>query len=592
MVKKTEEKKVQKPVTRSQTKKVGKTQTQDTKDRVKKRPRNEPKEDERKEEGVMEFLEGLTLTKNGKNIVIDENLLRRLKDPKEVEVYPKRNPLENSPTFLETMKKGTPLTLEFLSECSEERKEDFFGVRMGEMVGNLPIDWLALKNSIMLEDNWDYNVKLMENPKISDQFSSGRCWLFSSLNYLRYLSIRKFHLEHKFEFSETYLYFYDKIERANLFLEHMWTLRDRELDDREVRMFTNPQTHLLEDGGYFHTFMCLVKKYGLVPKNVYTESFNSKSSAYMNETLISVINNMTLEIFKNKDNWTREDFENKKYEYNTVIYDLMVRFLGEPPKPDDNFTWTFKNEHGETQSISNLTPKKFYQNLIPHEHETKVVIINDPRHPETYYQTSFMESSLTMIGGEISKMINLPMDVFKKIVSDNLKNEVPVWFACDMGKCFDGENCTSDPKRFDYKSVLGTNVHFEKSHMLEMMTSVPNHAMLFNGVDTIEDKEGKVTGYKKWRVENSWSMNGDIEDQPDLGFYRFTDDYMDKFVYEAVVDMRYFEEDVIKNFLENEKEGNFFVYKATDAFGTVARRKSCQCCQKRLERPGFNNKRK
>jgi bleomycin hydrolase len=586
MAKKTEEKMSKKPVTRSQTKKLGKTQA-----KGKKRSRSDRKEEDVVQENLKEFLDGLTLSKNGKNIIIDENLLRRLKHPSEVEVFPKRNPLENSPTFLETMKEGTPLTLDFLTECSVERRDDPDAVRMGEIVGNLPVDWLALKNSAMLEDNWDYNSKLMESPKVVDQNNSGRCWLFSSLAYARYLTIRKFHIEYKFEFSETYLYFYDKIERGNLFLEHMWTLRDRDLQDREVRMFTSPSSHILEDGGYFHTFMCLVKKYGLVPKNVYGESFNSKTSAYMNETLISVINNMALEIFRNKDKWDREDFEEKKYEYNTTIYDLMVRFLGEPPKPDDNFTWTFKNEHGELQSVPNLTPRKFYQTVIPHEHETKVVIINDPRHPETYFQTSFMESSLTMIGGELAKMINLPMDVFKKIVCENLKNESPVWFACDMGKCFDCENYTSDPKRFDYKSVLGTDVHFDKGDMLEMMTSVPNHAMLFNGVDTIEDKEGNVTGYKKWRVDNSWGMYGDIEDQPDLGFYRFSDDYMDKFVYEAVVDMRYFDEDVIKKFLENEKEGNFYVYKATDAFGTVARRKSCQCCQKKLEkRPGFNKK--
>jgi bleomycin hydrolase len=355
-------------------------------------------------------------------------------------------------------------------------------------------------------------------------------------------------------------------------------------------MFTSPANHILEDGGYFHTFMGLVKKYGLVPKNVYTEAFNSKVSAYMNETLISVINNMALEIFRNSDNWSREDFEDKKLEYNTLIYDLMVRFLGEPPKPDDEFTWTFKTDNGETEMVPNLTPRKFYEQIVPHEHETKVVIINDPRHPETYYQTSFMESSLTMIGGPLAKLINLPMDVFKKIVAENLKNDVPVWFGCDMGKCFDYENYTSDPKRFDYPSVLGTNVHFKKGDMLEMLSSVPNHAMLFNGVDTIKDQQGNVTGYSKWRVDNSWGMIGDIEDQYDLGFYRFSDDYMTDFVYEAVVDVRYFDPEILKEFLENEKAGNYYTYKATDAFGSVARRQNCKCCKERKEkRPGYKN---
>lgn len=128
-----------------------------------------------------------------------------------------------------------------------------------------------------------------------------------------------------------------------------------------------------------------------------------------------------------------------------IIYDLVVRFLGVPPKPNTSFTWTFKTEHGEIQSIPNLTPKKFYRMIVPHEHETKLMIINDPRHPETYYQSSFMEYSVNMAGVSPMKAI-----------------DIPVWFACDMGKCFDPEADILDPKRFDFDSVLGTDIYTSK----------------------------------------------------------------------------------------------------------------------------------
>ena len=560
-------------VTRSQTKKA----------RIEKRER-----ERERMENQQDLLDGLYLTQDG-FVKIDENLLQRLRPVSEIEMpIERRNPFENYQVFMETVSSGTPLTLEDLNEFSQTMRSNPDAVKMAEMIGNFPVDWLSLKRSKMLENNWDYSVKMPINPKVTNQGHSGRCWCMAAYNNMRYSLIRKFNLDSKFEFSEAYLFFYDKIERANMFLEYIWTLRDRELQDREVRAFTDPSNHFTSDGGLFTYFVNLVSKYGLVPKNVYDEGFNSMVSVYLNQTLITVLNHMALEIFQNRDNWTRQDFEQKKKENNTIVYDLVVRFLGEPPKPSDNFTWTFKDEYGHTQKIHNLTPEKFYRTVVPHEHDTKMVIINDPRHPETYHMTSWVANSLNMIGGTPVHMINLPMDEFKAIICESLKNEDTVWFGADIGKCFDSESNTSDTNRFDYKSVLGTDIEFEKGEMLDMLTATPNHAMTLIGVDTIEDLEGKVTGYKKWRVENSWGMQNLLEDDPDFGYYRMTDDYFNKYVYEAAVDLKYFNQDTMQKIMDNANNGNSFTYSPYDAFGVVALRTPCKHCNsKRLERPNF-----
>ena len=538
------------------------------------------------EEERDDILQGLTFTKNGKHVVVDEKLLARLMP--EPEPVIRSNPFENCPKFMETIKNGKNLTLEFLSECSSHHKMEPNSVKMAEMIGNIPIDWLALKNSTMLKDNWDYSVKVSGTPKATDQANSGRCWKFAYLNCLRYSLMKKLNVEHKFEFSETYLFFYDKVERANLFLEYMWTFRDRDLQDREVRMFTNPGGHFLTDGGCYNFVVSLVEKYGLVPKNVYTECLNSQVTVYMNEILVRVLNHMALEIFRHKDVWDREYFDCVKETYMKTIYDLVVKFLGEPPKPDEVFTWTFKDDHGETHVMKNMTAEKFYRIMVPHE-DTKIVIINDPRHPETYYMPSFSEYSTNMIDGKPAVRINLPMDVFKNVVCESLKNDTPVWMACDMGKCFDQEANTSDVNRFNYENILGLDVEYDKGDMLDMLTSTPCHAMLFNGVDTIEDSEGEVVGYNKWRVENSWGMlDGDSENSPDHGFHRMSDSYVDKYVYEAVVDLIYFPPDIAEKFTENVKSGNSFTYSAFDAFGCVARKKCLHCNKnKNLKRPMF-----
>ena len=553
---------------------------------------------EEQQQEEVNLLDGLNLTKNGQYVKVDHNLFNRLKRLEEdgqgeqQEPIIRSNPFEDTPEFLETIRNGTPLTLDFLQQCSDERKLNPDAVKMGEMCANIPLDWLALKRTATTEDNWDYSVKVSGNPRVTNQYNSGRCWAYSALNFCRRLLMKKLNIENKFELSESYLYFYDKIERSNLFLEYMWTFRNHSLEDRIVRNFTSPSGHMLNDGGYFSYFVNLIQKYGIVPKNIYGETYNTMVSGQMNETLITVLNHMALEVFRNGDIWSREDFEIKKSEYMKTIHDLVVRFLGEPPKPDDKFTWTYKDDHEEMHSVPNCTAKKFYSVIIPHEFDTKMVIINDPRHPETYYMKSLASYSTNMQGGAPVTMINLPMDDFKKIICNSLKNDESVWFASDISKCFDFESKTSDPNRFNYKSVLGTDVEFEKGDMLDMLSANPNHALLLCGVDTVQDAEGNVLSYTKWRTENSWGEKCSPEWEEDHGNYRMTDAYMDKYVYEAAVDLKYFEQDVLEKILNNTKSGKSFTYSPYDAFGTVARMSPCKHClnHKRDKRPGFNCK--
>lgn len=535
-----------------------------------------------------EFLEGLNLSQNGEYVKVDDNLLKRLK-PEEKEVE-RPNPFVNHPEFTDALQNGTPVTLDFLNECSQIIKDDPDAVKMADMIGNIPVDWLSLKRSKMTEDNWDYSVKMSVNPKVTDQGRSGRCWAMSCYNMLRMNLMKKLNLENKFEFSEAYLFFYDKIERSNMFLEHIWSLRDRDLEDRLVRSFTNPSNHFTSDGGYFGFFVNLVNKYGLVPKNVYDEGYNSMVSDHMNDALVTVLNHMALDIFQNSD-MSREDFEQYKSECMVTVYDLVVRFLGEPPKPTENFTWTYKDVHEETHVVPNLTPEKFFQMIVPHEIDTKVTLIHDPRHPETYYSSSWSPYSVNVEGGIPLNMINLPMEEIKKVVCESLKNEEAVWFACDVRRCFDGATNTFDTERFDYSAVLGTEVEFDKGDMLNMLTAAPVHAMTLIGVDTVEDNEHNVTGFKKWRVENSWGMQELMEDAMDHGYYRMSDDYFDKYVYEVVVDLKYFSQDVMSKILENAKSGNTYTYSPYDAFGTLTRLSNSNCnCSHFIKRSLKNKK--
>ena len=521
-------------------------------------------------------LEGLTI-EDGK-IIVDEHVLKRLKrlkSLKETDQTPPEkttiNPFINYPDFSNVHNNGEPLSSELLQRYSDKFNNNPESVKMAEMMGNIPIDFLSLQYSQMKADNWDYNTKLSVSPTVVSQESSGRCWIYAATNCLRYSIMKKFHLCPKFEFSQGYIFFYDKIERANVFLQYMWELKDRDLRDPIVSIFNGFEDNpIITDGGVYTYYQNLVKKYGIVPKNVYGDGFNCKLSDYMNNTVKLILNHMCLEIRRN--NWTQEEFNVKKEEYMETVYDLYVRFLGEPPKPTDTFTWTFKDIHGESHEFKNLTPEKFYRVVVPHDDEM-VTIIHDPRHPETQFMTSWVEGGINIQGGLPFNMINVPLDVFKRVVYSSLENDEPVWFCCDVSKSFDSECKTWDTKRFNYNSILGCPTTYDKGDMLDALTSKPTHAMCFNGVDVEKDIDDKVTKYNRWRVDNSWGYSLE-ELEKDSGFYKMMDNYFDQYVYCAAVNLKYFNPKETETMVNNADQGKYFTYDLTDAFGTVA---SCDC---------------
>jgi len=520
-------------------------------------------------ENVGELLDGLNFTSAG-NVRVDEALFKKLRGETETIPVVRSNPFREVPEFLNVIN-SEPVSLDFLKKCSEKFQKDADAVKMAEMIGNLPLEWLALKRSEMKEDDWEYNIKTEQTPRVTDQYHSGRCWMFSAMNQLRYPMIEKFKLDDKFEFSGAYLFFFDKIERANFFLESMWSLREKELDDRYVKIFTDAGQYM-SDGGYFQYFLNLVRKYGLVPKTTYVDSYNCLTSDDMNEILQTVLNHMTLEI-RNND-WSRRQFERKLKVWNSTIYNLMSRFMGEPPSPDKEFVWKYKNVLGDYKKLV-TTPKLFYQRHIPHEHDTKITLIHDPRNSDNYYKTHLIEYGTNMVSGLPANFLNVPLDVMKKAIRESLRCNTAVWFANDVGKCLDSEHNTLDTKRFDYQSVLGTQTTFSKSDMLRVCTSVPSHAMVLCGVDVDEtDPENPI--YHKWRVENSWGINVEMEWAQDHGYWKMTDDHFNQYTYMAVVDLKFLDEETAQKIVAN--QGETVVYKPWDAFGTVARG-ACKHCR-------------
>ena len=94
-----------------------------------------------------------------------------------------------------------------------------------------------------IDHYFKYKVKVQG---ITDQKSSGRCWMFTLANVLRQELSRNTPDFSDFDFSHNYLYFWDMFEKSNLFLENMISTANKPMDDRDVTfMFQAP----VGDGG-------------------------------------------------------------------------------------------------------------------------------------------------------------------------------------------------------------------------------------------------------------------------------------------------------------------------------------------------------
>ena len=167
---------------------------------------------------------------------------------------------------------------------------------------------------------------------ITDQKSSGRCWLFSGLNVMRARMIEQYGLG-AFEFSQAYCFFYDQLEKANLFLQATVDLADRPMSDQTVEwLFKHP----LSDGGTFTGVADIVSKYGLVPAEAMPETNSSSNTSRMASLISLKLKEYGLQL---RDMVARgakaDELEREKTAMLGTVYRMLVLNLGMPPAEFD-----------------------------------------------------------------------------------------------------------------------------------------------------------------------------------------------------------------------------------------------------------------
>lgn len=371
---------------------------------------------------------------------------------------------------------------------------------------------------------------LIESPEATNQEMSGRCWLFSGLSLLSLEAMKKLKLK-TFELSEIYQMFWDKLEKANFFLEKVIDTRQEPLDSRLMTwLLTDP----LSDGGQWDMFVNLVRKYGVVPKSFMPETTNSNQSDAMNTLLVAKLREYAKLI---RDRHSRgapkEELQSLKLEFLEEFYRMLVIHLGKPPK---SFYWEWRDKNGKFHRRGETTPKEFYDGYIGVDLENLVCLINAPTKDKPFNKLYSVNSLGNVIEGRPIRYLNVDMKTLKKAVVDMIEEGHAVWFGCDVGQMLQTDDGAMDLNVYDYELVFGTKFKLDKAGRLDYGGSSMTHAMVITGVDLDENKRPR-----KWRVENSWGAS-----IGDKGYMYMMDEWFDEYLYEAIVSKKYLATKLLK----------------------------------------------
>lgn len=392
-------------------------------------------------------------------------------------------------------------------------------------IGSNDIRKLALNQDNLRAMDTHFSVKV-NSKGVTNQESSGRCWLFTGLNVMRAKAIAKHNLG-AFEFSQVYPFFFDQLEKANLFLQGVIDTSDKPMEDKMVEwLFRHP----LSDGGTFTGVADIVSKYGLVPKDVMPETHSSENTNRMADLITLKLREQGLELRKMAAKGSKADALNqKKTEMLGVVYRMLVLNLGVPPT---EFTWTEYNAQGEPVSTETYTPMSFLKKYgDEHLLGNYVMLMNDPS--REYYKTYEIDYDRHRYDGKNWTYINLPVEDIKEMAIASLKDSTMMYFSCDVGKFLDGKRGLLDVKNYDYESLMGTSFGMDKKQRVQSFASGSSHAMTLMAVDL--DKEGKPT---KWMVENSWGTAGYN------GHLIMTDEWFNEYMFRLVVETKYVPEKI------------------------------------------------
>lgn len=374
------------------------------------------------------------------------------------------------------------------------------------------------------EKNTQKNFTIdLDNLPVLNQGASRRCWIYSGLEILRKHMIEQYNIE-DFIFSSNYISFYDKLEKANFFIETMTELINRDIDDREIEFMLRKG---IRDGGYWQNFVNLINKYGIVPEYVFPDTYSSSNTKELNELLSKYLRKFTIEIRKNKNNIN--EIKEKTLQ---DVYNILCNCQGVPP---NRFDFEFKDKNNKYKIIKNITPLEFFNTYIKIDFEQYHDMINYPSPNKPFNKTYTVKHLYNVLGYKENLFLNLNYTRLEEMIIQQLKNGDIVYFSCDNGKYMNNEKGIWNDKQYDYENLFQIDLSLEKGEMLDSRECYFGHTMVITGIE-LEDNR-----IKRFKIKNSWGKS-----ETNSGYWIATPSWMKKYLYQIVIKEDYMLKDEIE----------------------------------------------
>lgn len=355
---------------------------------------------------------------------------------------------------------------------------------------------------------------------ITNQEQSGRCWLFTGFNVLRAKAMAR-HGWSQCEFSQGYTFFWDQLEKSNLFLQGIIDTRERPLTDQMVEWLLK---HPLSDGGTYTGVADLVAKYGIVPAEVMPETYNTNNTSRVTSLIKEKLREFALQLREAKGG--KKELEALKTDMLGTVYRMLVLSMGEPVK---EFTWAPKDAKGKALSEpKSYTPQSFYKQWIGEDlNADYVMLMNDPS--RDYWKVYEIDFDRHVYDGHNWLYVNLPIDEIKQMAFASIKDSTMMYFSCDVAKQLNSTRGLLDMDNYDYGALFGTTFGMDKKQRIQTFDSGSSHAMTLMAVDV--DEQGN---FNKWMVENSWGATNGYR-----GHLIMTDEWFNEYMFRLVVNKKY-----------------------------------------------------
>lgn len=409
------------------------------------------------------------------------------------------------------------ITKDMLKEFKENYDKNFSKMSQNAVASVGIMD--ASINYELVNKNPNVFSKELKIGKITNQKQSGRCWMFAGLNTLKVSVLKNFKLQ-DIKFSHNYLYFFDKLERANQYLDDVIELKDKDLDDRLNR---NVVFYAADDGAWWTTFQRLVSKYGIVPEYAYPDSKNVSRTNDLIDNLDKRLKIAAKDIRDAFKEGRESEIECIKEKAMKDVYRITAISLGVPPK---RFDLCVKDKDNKLIERRNISPIEFYNEFFKEDVSEYVELGNYPgknKEENVLYERVFIQQR---IGGSL-RYVNVSIARMKEIVMSMIDAGEPVWFACDVGKdsliSRDGlDTGFMLYNILDRDSLFGVDTKTNKVQRMITRESEATHAMVIVGYDN--SSKGL-----RFKVQNSWGEKAGL-----AGYLVMDEAWFDNYAYEII----------------------------------------------------------